>query len=553
MQRKKILFCSEASFMPTGYSVYTREVLSRLNRNPNFEVAELACYCDPSHHHVSDCDWKVYPNQPPKDSPEHVQYKSSPINEFGEFSFNGVLLDFMPDFVMDIRDWWMLEFEQRSPFRDFFNWAIMPTVDAEPQNSQWIETYASADAVYAYSEFGRDVMLKQCPSINFQGIASPCASDTFAPVKNKKTHKTEVGLHENSIIIGTVMRNQRRKLYPDLFKVFSDLIKSSQNPNIFLYCHTYFPDVGWDIPELLSTYGLSNRVLFTYRCKKCNSVTPSFFNDVYKFCSKCGSFDNHLVGINNQMSESDLAKIYNLFDVYIQYANSEGFGMPQLEAAKCGVPVASIDYSAMSSVIKQIDGIPLAPLTYSTECETGCLRAVPNNDHTLLVLNSLVSLTQEQRIEQGMKMRSNCIKNYSWDDTARAWSDYFESTPARPLRETWHSPINIFTPSTDIPEGLSDKDYVNVLFERVLGKPEWIGGCLWKRTLKDIIYRASVNSTMGDIYFNESHVQDNVQSWQSFDRNAALKSMLEFRNYINSWETARQTALEQLPLQAARA
>jgi hypothetical protein len=40
-------------------------------------------------------------------------------NKFGEFSFNNVLLDFMPDFVMDIRDWWMLEFEERSPFREF--------------------------------------------------------------------------------------------------------------------------------------------------------------------------------------------------------------------------------------------------------------------------------------------------------------------------------------------------------------------------------------------------------------------------------------------------
>ena len=30
------------------------------------------------------------------------------------------VLDFEPDFVMDIRDWWMLEFEERSPFRNFF-------------------------------------------------------------------------------------------------------------------------------------------------------------------------------------------------------------------------------------------------------------------------------------------------------------------------------------------------------------------------------------------------------------------------------------------------
>ena len=41
----------------------------------------------------------------------------------------------------------------------------------------------------------------------------------------------------------------------------------------------------------------------------------------------------------------------NTFDLYVQYANSEGFGLPQVEAAGCGIPVASVDYSAMSSVV----------------------------------------------------------------------------------------------------------------------------------------------------------------------------------------------------------
>jgi glycosyltransferase involved in cell wall biosynthesis len=60
-----------------------------------------------------------------------------------------------------------------------------------------------------------------------------------------------------------------------------------------------------------------------------------------------------LSGVNNPISEEELASIYNLFDLYIQYANSEGFGMPQLEAAQCGALVASVDYSAMSSVDKK--------------------------------------------------------------------------------------------------------------------------------------------------------------------------------------------------------
>ena len=109
---------------------------------------------------------------------------------------------------MDIRDWWMMEFEQRSPFRDLFHWAIMPTVDATPQNSQWMNTYRSADAVLAYSEFGRDTMLQQCDNLNFVDIASPAASDRFFPMDDKKAHRDSMGISEDSFIIGTVMRTR---------------------------------------------------------------------------------------------------------------------------------------------------------------------------------------------------------------------------------------------------------------------------------------------------------------------------------------------------------
>ena len=190
--KKKILFCTEASWYATGYSVYTKEVLSRLCQIDEFEVAELGCYAEISESEGKNLPWKFYGNKPSPSSPEYEAYKANPSAQFGDQSFNSVLLDFKPDIVMDIRDWWMMEFEQRSPFRDFFHWSIMPTVDAEPQYDQWINTYASADSVFAYSEFGRDTLINQCDSINFVDVASPSASDCFRPVPNKAMHKSNM-------------------------------------------------------------------------------------------------------------------------------------------------------------------------------------------------------------------------------------------------------------------------------------------------------------------------------------------------------------------------
>ena len=188
MKKKKVLFVTEANFHPTGYSVYTKEVLSRLSKIESLEVAELAAFVSPSDPQIKNVSWKFYANMPDESNQALMQqYNSSATNKFGDFSFNRVLLDFMPDFVMDIRDWWMLEFEQRSPFRRFYNWAIMPTVDAEPQNWQWIDTYSDADGVFAYSEFGRDTMLNQSNKIKFVDVASPCAGTKFFKILGPST------------------------------------------------------------------------------------------------------------------------------------------------------------------------------------------------------------------------------------------------------------------------------------------------------------------------------------------------------------------------------
>ena len=546
MRAKKRLFCTEASHLPTGYSVYTKEVLSRLCQDPAFEVAELACYCDASDPYLKECEWTIFPNRPMKDNPDWDTYQQFPTYQFGEYSFNTVALKFRPDFVMDIRDWWMLEFQQRSPFRDFFNWAIMPTVDAEPQNPQWVDTYSSANAVITYSEFGRDTLVNQSDFINFRGIAPPCASNSFSPVPDKGAHKDALGIASDAFIIGTVMRNQRRKLYPDLFSVFRDFLNHTKSDNAFLYCHTYFPDVGWDIPELLQEYGLSNRVLFTYKCKSCGLVYPSFFQDVFQGCRSCGEFNSHLVGIENKINEKELSQVYNLFDIYIQYANSEGFGMPQLEAAQCGVPVISIDYSAMHSIVRNIGAFGLQPLKLHTECETGCKRAIPNNVEATNLLIKLYGLSEESLKEKGMQMREETIKHYNWDTTAQAWSDYFKSVDLKDASETWLSPPKKFVPAPHVPDGLPHKEQVNFLFEHVLGKPEWIGGYQWKKTLRDLIYKCSYRSTNSDFYFNESHSVDNdIQKATPFNTEIAYDRFVQMCNLHNQWEDIRINEITQ--------
>jgi glycosyltransferase involved in cell wall biosynthesis len=543
MKKKKVLFVTEASFHPTGYSVYTKEVLSRLHKNPELEVAELACYATSKDFDEKNIPWKVYPNIPDTTDQNAMNiYNSSMSNKFGDFIFNQALLDFNPDFVMDIRDWWMLEFEERSPFRDFYNWAIMPTVDAEPQNSQWIDTYSSADGVFAYSEFGRDTMIQQSKNIKFVDIASPCASEKFFPIPDKKALREEMGVEENAIIFGTVMRNQRRKLYDDLLKSFRIFL--DQNPhltNCYLYCHTAYPDVGWDIPDLIKSYNLGNRVLMTYKCRQCNKIKPMFFNDAVVFCNNCQSFNSTLVSISNKMEDVDLNKIYNLFNVYIQWANSEGWGMPQLEAAYAGLPIVSVYYSAMQSLIDNINGIGIHPLSFYKELETGCKRAVPDNIKLAEVIGELAN-NSEYRNKKANECYENSKRIYNWDYTADKWLKYFLNTPVKDHSQTWNSPSRQFNPARQIPaevKNLPVSDQVNWLFLNVLGKPELINTSAWKKMVKDLTYRSYISGSIPGYYFNDSSHPDYEKRFDEFNLDKALGVCLQMRDLYNQWEDLR--------------
>ena len=539
MRKKRILWVNDASWKGTGYGTYGNEVLKRLHAVPEFEVAELACYADIDDVKNNDRPWKVYANRPLESDPDFPAYVKSPTAVFGANVFNSVLLDFRPDIVMDIRDWWMFEYQERSPFRDFFHWAIMPTVDATPQNPQWLGTFANADSVFAYSEFGRDVMLEQSDKINFIDVASPAASEGFTPVQNKAAHKDAMGLDSESLIIGTIMRNQRRKLYPDLFKMFRDFLDRTKNPNVFLHCHKYYPDIGWETPALLDMFGLNNRVLFSYKCNDCKDVSIDFFKDSVSYCSKCGGFAKRLVGVENSVTTEELARIYNCFDLYIQYANSEGFGMPQLEAACCGVPFIAMNYSAMESVIQNTGAWPINPLALTMECETGCYRAIPDNDTMVTMLEKIVEHPFALR-PKGIQIAEQTREHYDWDKTAQVWIDHFKTVPIRDHSETWDSPINIKTPATTIPSNIVDlKDQINYIFANVLHKPEWIGGFFWSKVIKDITFGYRVHNSEDDYYFHESHMPQ-VDKYQKFNMEMAVKELTNLRNQWNTWEGNRQ-------------
>jgi len=464
-RKKRVLFVTEASYLSTGYATYTKQVMSRLHSSGKYDLAELSSYGEVNDKRRGSIKWRNYPNMPDRSNEEHRKvYESSIVNQFGSWRFERVCLDFEPDIVLSIRDYWMDSFIYHSPFRNIFQWAWMPTVDAAPQNNEWLSVFGDVDYLLTYSDWAKNTLTKQSNKLNLCGVASPSASDSFKPMDKASTRK-EFGVKPEVKIIGTVMRNQRRKLYPALFEAFSEYIHSNGLVDTYLYCHTSYPDNGWNIAGLLSQYNISSRVLFSYVCSSCKNVEVCYFRDSTKRCGRCNKFDSKPSSVDNGVDDETLAKIYNLFDFYVQCANSEGFGLPQVEAAACGIPLACVEYSAMDDLIYRAGAYPIKVKSLYKELETGCYRAIPDKESILKIFSSFfLEKTEKQRKDLSSSTRSNFEENYNWGKSASVWSSIID----RCRYADWRQPARIIQPASEPTDVVPNSKFMQFLSDNYL-------------------------------------------------------------------------------------
>lgn len=456
-QKPKILVCSESSKVSSGFGVYNKYLLEGLYNTGKYDLAEFASYGLIGDKERFNMPWKYYPNAIQSNDPRQQQFTQSAENHFGKWRFDRVVLDFKPDIVIDVRDYWMSAYQQKSPLRKYFHWILMPTVDSSPQQDEWLDTYIDADAIFTYSEWGKDVLIDQTSNnINFVNVASPCADlSVFNYDPNKSSIKSALGLDPNCVVVGTVMRNQKRKLFPELIQTFEKIVEESIKndyvfkDNLILYLHTSYPDAGWDIPNLIKSSKVSNRIFFTYNCKKCGKVFASNFSGIVQQCSSCNTKSATIPNVSNGINSTVLSKIMNIFDLYIQYSICEGFGMPQIEAAACGVPVFTMDYSAMKDIIKNINAEPINIGTYFKELETSAIRTYPDHGDTVKKVISFLNMPNQVRQRKGFYSSEIVKKQYDWKTTVDKWINYIDTVDCSKYKKRWNKSADII-PLLDI-------------------------------------------------------------------------------------------------------
>jgi glycosyltransferase involved in cell wall biosynthesis len=533
--KKRILWITEASFLNTGFSVLSLEILMRLHKTGKYDIAELGSYAKTSDPRAAHVPWEFFGGIPEdNDQLGKSRYNSSQTGQFGEAVFEQVCLEFKPDIVIDVRDWWMCEFQLRSPFRPYYKLLWMPTVDGEPQRLEWLDDYSRTDMILTYSQYGKDVLEREAPGkIKVFDVVRPGANtDIYKPMDKAEVRKS-LGLDPDINVIMTVMRNQRRKLFPDLCDAFADFLKyCTENnneklaKNTYLYLHTSYPDVGFDLPKHIMRNGIGHRTLVTYVCQNCHNYYADFFQMELTTCKHCGKVAAHMANTQHGVDRYQLARITNAADIYVQYSICEGLGLPICEAKSCGVPALAVDYSAMS---EQMHCLGCAPIKvekffYESVIETEQKRALPSNKDTVKKLYKFFCTPKETRSAFSDACRKDIIDNYSFDRSAKVFERAIDSLDVVDHKDTWDNPQPRHAPMrSDFPQNMTNTTLVDWSINNILGRPDLLN-TYWRNTL---VRGLNVGFMLGKM------------SRENMNPDALVKMLRDIAGQQNFWENIR--------------
>lgn len=536
-RKKRLLMVGESSYLNTGFAVYGRQLLTKLFNTGKYEIAEIGCYGNSRDPRAQQVQWGFYPNLPDSKEEEEL-YNNCPMAEHGAWKFESVCLHFKPDVVFSVLDPWMTSYQIYSPLRKYYNLVQMPTVDGIPLMKEWISEYMQLDAALTYTDWGK-TQLDKFSGGKIKTIgAAPGGVDTsvFYPVPDKAKHKMELGLPENLLIVGMVGRNQVRKLYPQLLESFAKFI-SQATPSLakrtFLYLHTCHPDLGWDIPSLLNEFGIGHKVLFTYYCGNCGLVKPSVYQDVRVYCPGCGDKSLMMPNHNKSIGTDVLAKIYNLFDLYVQYANMEGLGIPVVEALGCGVPAAVVQYSGMEDFVNHVDAIPIPVSSYTRDPMTNRSMAAPDHEEFIHILNTWLSYPNSIRSTRAHQMHEAAKSVFSWDKTTNRWMDCFDNLPFR----EWTGEPRLHRIPDQAPQ-MSDEQFVRWCLTSVADRPELVNTYSCLSMMKDLTTGIAIQKPHG-MYLNEMSMFSRRRSYMDWNRESLFKEMAAMGQNKNYWERER--------------
>jgi glycosyltransferase involved in cell wall biosynthesis len=222
------------------------------------------------------------------------------------------------DLVLTLMDAWVLPPEMAATL----NMACWMPVDCTPLSAMDKEFLRRSGArPIAMSGHGK----AEIEAAGFTALYAPhgIETQTYAPV-DKAAARAALGVPPDAYVIGINAANidAVRKGFPEQFAAFAQFRRSHPEAMLLMHSHQTGPGTGLDLGDIIARLDIGDAVRWT---------------NPYQYI--CGGY-----------TPAEMARWYSSLDLFSGCTYAEGFGLPVLEAASCGVPAVVTDFSAMPQV-----------------------------------------------------------------------------------------------------------------------------------------------------------------------------------------------------------
>ena len=389
---KKILWCSDSPIIPTGYAQVTRNIGMRFKR-AGFDFNALGFQ-----------QWSM-PISEVKYQEGWLNFPLFPVLSSGEFYGNQGSIEYWvnnlrPNITMFLLDSFMLRHLVENKLKGN---VIERTMDKiKNVTSPWMyfpfdsadvyqgakEVLEAMDVRIAMSKFAQKLLKDQTGLDSFY-IPHGCDTLIYRPLPKDyvEKFKTQMGI-QNKFVVGSVFRNQTRKLPSKLLKAYK--IFSDRHNDTILLLHTDANDPqGQNLIDLMERIKLDkSKVRFTNM--------------------------NFISGV----TAHDVNVIYNMMDVHALSTTGEGFGLPIIESQAAGIPNVITDYTTSRELIEGHG--QLVKVKDFIEGQMNTNRAMVDVEDMANCFDTYYN-NRELMQKHGKDARKFTLEHYNWEKVMRMW------------------------------------------------------------------------------------------------------------------------------------
>jgi len=282
-------------------------------------------------------------------------------------------------------------------------------IDSEPRPSD-LKILSFFDEVFTYTEYGKNALKPLTTQANFKKIKvvpHGCNTKDFYPLSEEEKENAKIEIlgkkRKNTYLFGSVNRNSARKDLSSIIIGFA-LFKHTNDVDSALYLHCNPTDsMGINIERLCQRVGLQ----FGY-----DVLTPT------NFCE------------NNGVSEEQLNKIYNAFDIFITTTTAEGWGLSICEAMATKTLVICPQHTSLTEITN--NGENCISFKFSQRSvfvnDFEKIRYTTNPNEVAQVMGYAYNFKNEEEelqniLKEKIESAYNKMQTYNWETTANKFKE----------------------------------------------------------------------------------------------------------------------------------